>query len=137
MAGSFTDVLEIDFLKAITAQTTTIITTTALASVHVSLHTTGSSDATAGTEVSTSGTAYARQDSKTKWATPSAGSVQTNATVAYPTATASWGTVTDMELNTAVTAGNRLAWGTLTASKTVDNGDTLSFASGALVVTLD
>lgn len=135
MAGSFTDAMEIDFLKAITGQATTIITTTPLAIIGVSLHTSAASDSAAGTEVATG--SYARPDSKSKWATPSAGSVATNAVVTFATATASWGVVTDMGLWDALTTGNRLAWGTLTASKTVDNGDTLSFASGALVITLD
>lgn len=135
MAGSFTDVLEVDVLKAVTGQTTTILTTTALAAIYISLHTTASTDASAGTEVS--GGSYARQDSKGKWAAPSAGSVATNASVAYPQATASWGTVTNIGVNDASTAGNRLAWGDLTANKTVDPGDTLSFASGAITITLD
>lgn len=135
MAGSFTDAMEVDFLKAITGQATTIITTTPLAVIGVSLHTSAASDSAAGTEVT--GGSYARQDSKSKWATPSAGSVASNATVAFTTASASWGTVTDIGIWDATSAGNRLAWGTLTASKTVDNGDTLSFASGALVITLD
>lgn len=133
--GSFTDTVEVDLLKAVTAQTTTIFTTTALSNVYVGLFTSTPSDSAAGTEVS--GGSYARVDSKTKWATPSAGSVATNAAVTFPTATADWGTVTHFALFDAITSGNRLMWGALTASKTVSNGDTASFASGALTLTLD
>lgn len=133
--GSFTDAFEIDVLKAITGQATTILTTTPLAVIGVSLHTSAASDSAAGTEVATG--SYARQDSKSKWATPSAGSVATNAAVTFATASASWGLVTDIGIWDATSSGNRTAWGALTASKTVDNGDTLSFASGALVITLD
>lgn len=135
MAGSFTDAFEIDVLKAATGQTTTILTTTALAHVYVGLCTSTPTDATGGTEVS--GGSYARVESKSKWATPSAGSVATNAVVDFGTATGSWGTITHFELWDASTSGNRLGWGSLTASKTVGSGDSASCASGSLVMTLD
>lgn len=135
MAGSITDTFEVDLLKLITGQATTVITTTAFATVYVGLATTAHSDSAAGTEVT--GGSYARIDSKTKWAVPSAGSVATNAVITFPTASASWGTVVSFALFDAVTAGNRLAWADLTANKTVGSGDTASFASGALVITLD
>ena len=135
MAGSVTDPFEVDILKAVTAQATTILTTTALANLYVALVTTTPTDSAAGTEVS--GGSYARVDSKGKWGTPASGSVATNAAITFPTATADWGTVTAFELWTAVSAGTRLAWGTLGTSKTVQNGDTPSFASGALTITAD
>lgn len=133
--GSFSDTMEVDVLKAVTAQTTTILTTTALSAVYVALYTAAPTDSSAGTEVS--GGSYARVDSKTKWATPASGSVATNAVVTFPTATADWGTVVAFRLMDDITAGNALMWGALTASKTVSNGDTASFASGALTLTLD
>jgi len=135
--GSFSDVYEVDVLKATTAQTTTILTTTALTEVYLALYTTNPTDSTNGTEVS--GGSYARVATKTKWATPSAGSVATNAVLTFPTATADWGTVTGFALRTesSGTAGSMLCWGALTASKVVSNGDTASVASGALTITLD
>lgn len=135
MAGSLTDTFEVDVLKAITAQTTTILTTTALAAVYVGLVTTTPSDSAAGTEVT--GGAYARVDSKTKWAVPSAGSVATNAVLTFPTATADWGSIVGFNIYDAVTGGNRLGWGTFAVAKSVLNGDTPSFASGQLTITLD
>lgn len=132
--GSKSDTYEIDVLKATTGQTTTVLTTTPI-TPYIALFTTTPTDSTAGTEVS--GGSYARVSSATKWATPSAGSVSTNATVTFTTATADWGVVTGFGVMTASTAGTLLMWGALTASKTVSNGDTASFASGALTLTED
>ena len=56
----------------------------------------------------------------------------------FPTATgAGWGTCTHFTLWDAATVGNMLAHGTLGASKTIDAGDTPSFAAGDLDVSLD
>jgi hypothetical protein len=135
MAGSKSDVYEVDVLKATTGQATTILSTTPLTAVWIALFTTAPSDSAAGTEVT--GGAYARQDSKGKWAVPSAGSVATNAVVTFPTASANWGTVAAFAIMSASTGGAILMWGDLTASKTVNSGDTASFASGALTLTED
>jgi hypothetical protein len=133
--GSKSDVYEIDVLKATTGQATSILSTTPLANVYLALFTAAPTDSTAGTEVT--GGSYARIDSKGKWATPAAGSVSNNAVCTYPTATADWGSVVGFAVMTAITGGSQLMWGTLTAPKTVSNGDTASFASGALTLTED
>lgn len=135
MAGSKSDVYEVDVLKATTGQATTILSTTPLTAVWIALFTTAPSDSAAGTEVT--GGSYARQDSKGKWAVPSAGSVATNAVITFPTASANWGTVAAFAIMSASTGGAILMWGDLTASKTVNSGDTASFASGALTLTED
>jgi hypothetical protein len=44
--------------------------------------------------------------------------------------------VTQFGIHDASTAGNLLIWGDLTASKTIDSGDTASFAIGELDITL-
>ena len=134
MAGSFTDGFEVEILKIVTGQATSIVTTTPLAAVYVGLTTDVPTDSSAGTEVS--GGSYARVDSKGSWATPSAGSVSTNADVTFPAPTGNWGTVQGFNIYDAVTGGNRLAWGDLTASKTISNGDQApKFASGSLTIT--
>jgi hypothetical protein len=139
MAGSLSDVMEVDVLKALTAQTTTILTTTALANVYVALYTVTPSDSAAGTEVT--GGSYARVDSKGSWGTPSAGSVANNAVITFPTATGAWSSsaaLVAFALMTAITGGSMIAWGALTdTSKTVATGDTISFAIGALTITAD
>lgn len=132
--GSKSDVYEVDVLKATTGQATTILTTTPI-TPWVALFTTAPTDSTGGTEVT--GGSYARVNSSGKWATPSAGSVATNAAVTFPTASASWGTVTSFAVMTASSGGSILMWGTLGTSKAVGSGDTPSFASGALTLTED
>ncbi len=54
--------------------------------------------------------------------------------ITFPTASADWDNspVTHFTVHSASTAGNVLAWGALAASKDVNNGDTASFAIGAL-----
>lgn len=142
MAGSLSDAMEVDILKALSGQATSILTTTALAHVYVALFTTTSTDATAGTEVT--GGSYARIDSKGLWGAPtgtSPSTVANNAAITFPTATAAWSSsaaILNFALYDAVTAGNRIAWGDLTdQSKTVATGDTISFAIGALTLTAD
>src|SRR5215207_9733535 len=120
----FTDPLEVDILKAVTAQATTILPTAALTAVWVGLSTTTPSDSVAGTPPS--GGAYARSDATGDWGTPAAGSVTNSNAIAFPTATGDWGTQTHFELFDASTGGNRFAW-----------GDTPSFAPGTLTLTLD
>lgn len=56
--------------------------------------------------------------------------------ITFPTASGSWGTVTHFGLFDASTSGNFRMWGVLTASKTIGNGDTASFAASALVLKL-
>ena len=88
-------------------------------------------------EISTSGTAYARQ--AVTFAAASSGTSATNATVTFPTATASWGTITHVAIVDGSTAGagNVLFYGAVTASKTIDTGDTFQISSGNLTVSLD
>ena len=57
-------------------------------------------------------------------------------TVTFPTASASWGTVTHFAVWDASTSGNMLFHGALTASKTIDSGDTASFAATTLALTM-
>jgi hypothetical protein len=57
----------------------------------------------------------------------------------FPTATADWSAganMTHFGLFNASTAGTLRAWGALTVAKPVLNGDTASFAAGALVLKL-
>jgi len=101
--------------------------------IYIGLHTSATNDDNSGTEVS--GGAYARQAATFNAAV--SGSTSNSATVNFPTATASWGTVTHFGLYDASTGGNLLYWGALTVAKTVDNGDLFSFPAGNLTVTLD
>lgn len=88
-------------------------------------------------EIPTAGsTSYARQT--ITFASASSGSSATNATVTFPTATASWGTITHVAIMNGGTAGagDVLFWGAVTTTKTIDTGDTFSISSGNLTVSL-
>lgn len=57
--------------------------------------------------------------------------------ITFVQASAGWGVVTHWGIFDANTTGNLLVWGALTASKTIDAGDTPSFAIGDLDIDLD
>lgn len=115
---------------------------------YVALFTTACSDSAAGTEVS--GNNYSRASlaaSLANWAgTQSAGSTtassgtggvtSNNSAITFATPSATWGTVTHWGLYDAVSAGNMWICAALTTSKTINNGDTVSFATAALTVTI-
>lgn len=100
--------------------------------IYVALYTSAPSDAGGGTEVS--GGSYARTAGAF---TVTGNTAANNANIEFPTATASWGTVTHMAIFDASTGGNMLAWSALTSSKTVDTNDLLRFSTGQLTVSLD
>lgn len=84
-----------------------------------------------GTELS--GSAYARQSMA--FAAASGGSAATNATITFPTATGSWGTVAYWSIWDAASSGNMLIHGVFTASKAITTGDILRVNSGDITVT--
>lgn len=108
------------------------------ADIYIALFTAAPSDAGGGTEVS--GGSYARQGVPTgvasEWDAASGGATANTNTVTFPTATAAWGTITHVGLFDAVTAGNLLFHGALTASKTVGDGDIFRFNAGDLDASL-
>lgn len=87
-------------------------------------------------EVSTVGTAYARQTAT--FAAPSDGSCTTNANITFPAATANYGTVTHVAVMDGDTEGadNVLFYGALDSAKTIESGDTFQITSGNLTVSL-
>lgn len=107
---------------------------TAPATLYLSLHTANPDEDGSGAEVSTSGTAYARQ---TVAFTTSGNTTSNTSAVEFPTATASFGTVTHVGVYDASTAGNLLAYAALTSSKAIDTGDVFRVPAGDLDITLD
>lgn len=108
------------------------------ATVYLALFTAAPSDAGGGTEVS--GNAYARvavTNNATNFPAASGGAKANGTAITFPQATGSWGTVTHFGIFDAASAGNLLGWNALTASKTIDAGDTPSYAVGSLSLTLD
>ena len=114
-------------------------------STWVSLYTTDPTDADSGTEVTGGSYArlrvYAQAGGSPDWNTAvvdGTGYLVDNSDVlTFTTATASWGTVTHFGIHDAVTAGNLLFHGALTASKAVGSGDTFTFPAGDLDLKLD
>ena len=53
------------------------------------------------------------------------------------TPTAGWGTVTSFGVYDAATGGNLLFFGTLSISKTINQGDTVTFPAASLSVQID
>tara|TARA_Y100000031_G_scaffold154247_1_gene201366 strand:- start:355 stop:747 length:393 start_codon:yes stop_codon:yes gene_type:complete len=95
------------------------------------------SDGEAGsvTEVSTSGTAYARVAVSF---TTSGDTTSNSGAVEYATATGSgFGTVTHVGVYDASTSGNLMCYATLTASKAIAAGDVFRVPAGDLDITLN
>lgn len=105
---------------------------TAPSTLYLALYTVAPDDTGGGTEVS--GGSYARQ---TVAFTVSGDTASNNAAVEFPTATGSWGTIVAVGVFDALTTGNLLAYGNLTASKTIASGDVFRVPSGDLDITLD
>ena len=97
---------------------------------YVALFTAAPSDAGGGTEVT--GGSYARQLVGLSEATGSGGTTSNAADITFPTATASWGTVTHVAIMDAVTTGNMIMHSALDVSKTVDDGDAFKISAGDL-----
>lgn len=123
------------------------------ATVYVALCTSAPTAAAAGTEVSTSGTGYAREavtSSLANWAGTQAalsttassgttGETSNNSAIDFGTATITWGTVSHWEIYDAATSGNRLIFGTIVdgvgspSPRTIVAADPVSFPASALV----
>ena len=120
---------------------------TAPATLYFGLSTAACSDSSVGTEVT--GGSYARVSltaNLTNWSgTQSAGSTaassgtggvsSNNVAVNYTTPSAGWGTVTHWFIADASSGGNILFCAALTTSKTINSGDSVSFAIAAVSVT--
>ena len=128
--AEFSNYLENALINAVLRNTSY----TSPATVYVSLYTSDPTDADSGTEVSTSGTGYAR--TAVTMGAPSNGVSTNSADVTFPTATASWGTVTHIGIHDASTSGNLLFHTPLDTSKTIDSGDIFKITTGNLSVTL-
>jgi hypothetical protein len=105
---------------------------TSPSTVYVGLFTSDPTDAGSGTEVS--GGSYARK--AMTFGSPSNGASTNSGAVEFDQATGDWGTITHFAIFDALTTGNMLYHGALTASKTIATGDVFKFASASVTVTL-
>jgi hypothetical protein len=113
--------------------------------LRVALATASTTDAQTGATITevTNANSYARTgpdplDANWTAASTTDGLTDNAAAITFPTATGSWGTVTDIAIVDSAShgAGNSLVHGALDASKAVGNGDVFQFAIGALNVTV-
>jgi hypothetical protein len=125
---------------------------TAPTNIYIALCTASPTDASTGSTITeVSGGSYARQaynpSNNSNWeatqggvsgaSSGTGGTTSNNTTIAFPTATADWGTITSVALVDASSAGNVLFYGDLTSSRTINNGDTFQFNANALALQLD
>jgi len=101
------------------------------ATLYLALYTSDPGDDNSGTECS--GTSYARQ---TIAFTVTNDTASNTSAVEFPTAGSAWGTITHVGILDALTSGNLLAHGALTASKTVAQGDVFRVPAADLDITL-
>ncbi len=128
--SSFTDYTENKVLDHVTGKTSFT-----MPSVWVALYTAAPSDAGGGTEAT--GGSYARKATAgSDWVAAVSGSTSNATVLTFVTPSASWGTITHFTLMDAATVGNMLAWAPVTTPQAVGTGNTVSFAIGALTITL-
>lgn len=105
---------------------------TAPSTLYVALFTSDPGEGGTGTEVS--GGSYARQ---TATFTVTGANAANTAAIEFPTATASWGTITYAAVYDAASGGNLLGSGGLATSKAIATGDVLRIPASSLNITLD
>jgi hypothetical protein len=126
---SFSNFLELEILDHVFRNSAY----TAPSTIYVALFTSAPNDAGGGTEVS--GNGYARQSMA--FSAASSGSIANSGSVEFPTATGDQGTIVAMGLFDASSSGNLLAYGSLTANKTVSSGDVFRFNASSVTISLD
>ena len=65
------------------------------------------------------------------------GTTSNNAPITFATPSGSWGTVTSFGIYDAVSGGNLLFYGSLSISKTINSGDTVTFPAASLSIQID
>jgi hypothetical protein len=113
---------------------------TPAANVAVALYTVTPSDQTAGTEVSTSGTGYARitlANNTTNWPAASNGSKSNGTEILFASAEADWGTVEGFGIFDDAGTPRLLYWGDLAEPRPVVEGDRPRFLVGELTISED
>ena len=133
--GSFADYLENEILDHVFGGADYVRPAT----LYVGLSTTTITDA-GGNITEPVGGSYARvavTNDVTNFPAAVSGAKSNGTAISFPAATGAWGTITDFFISDASPGGNILCSGALGASKAVASGETISFAVGALDVTLD
>ncbi|MHA7962884.1 phage tail fiber protein [Paenibacillus sp. CAU 1782] len=105
--------------------------------VYIALYTSNPTAADTGTEVT--GGAYARR--AVTFAAPATETgrrtLRSNAEVAFPTATADWGTITHVGIRDAATGGNLLFYGAVDNPRTLQVNDLLKFPAASVALSVN
>ena len=125
--SAMSDYLENEILDHILGTVAYTMPTT----VYVGLSTGSFNDDNSGTELS--GSNYARES--ISFGAAASGTASNDAAVEFNAATGSWGTVSHFGIFDALTSGNLLIHGALTASKVIETGDILKIAIGDMDIT--
>ena len=126
MADNLPDTIENQLLDALVGTTSYTVTTP----IKLALMTANGTDSAAGTEVT--GGSYARQT--IAWSTAASGSINNSAIINFTGMPAA--TVVGIEVYDSAGTPKRLAYGALTANKTVASGDTVQFAISSITLSL-
>jgi hypothetical protein len=128
------NVVIVEANKLLTSSVTGAAYTAATTPVNLALTTgTVGDGTTAGTEVT--GGSYARVTTASGWGTASAGSITNTGTFSFTNMPGPI-TITGIELWDSAGTPIRRWFGALTASKTVNSGDTVTFAASSIVISL-
>jgi len=100
----------------------------------VSLYSDATNDANGGTE--SAGDGYARHPLTFAAGTSPGGTTNNTNAVNFTANGSDWGAITHMGIMTAASGGERLWHGPLTTPRTINDGDTLSYAVGAINLTM-
>lgn len=110
------------------------------ATVYVGLFTTAPDDGGAGTEVSVTGTGYARvavTNDDDNWPAAENGTKVNGTKIQFPLAVTTWGDITHFGIFDAATDGNLLVYGEVATPTTPDVGNAPFFAAFSLAVLCD
>ena len=127
MAGNLSNYLENKLIDHFLGTTTF----TKPSAVYVALFTVAPDDTGGGTEVT--GGSYARQTAT--FTAASSGATSNDSNIDFVNMPAA--TTVAIGIFDNLTSGNLLLWGTLTANKTTDAGDTLRIATGEIDISID
>jgi len=126
VADNLPDIIENQLLDALVGTAAYTVT----GPIKLALVTANGNDASAGTEVT--GGSYARQT--ITFGAAASGSISNSASISFTGMPAV--TVVGIEIYDSAGSPKRLAYGALTASRTVTVGDTVQFASSAITLSL-
>ena len=93
-------------------------------------------DSSVPTEVT--GNGYGRVEISSKMGSASSGTITNTSAITFPAASGGdHGVITAIAIYDAATSGNMIAYGSLTTSKTISDGDQLNIAIGNLSISID